>query len=451
MDYEEQLPVLAFDEYPDDESPRASAGPLVEEPQSDEEREALRRIQQALISSKERRAVACFLDTAGYETVEETTGALMAMALHECYPRFVKSRGGRIVHATAFSQREEVNPDFGTVRVDGEERRFLTFGLLFAVLPEEKVVVSVMPIMGGTITRVRSNKDSAALLREWTQFCAKNCYMKNRVFTPEGRLLERSESFNWDDIVLDKRVRRTVGLHVGSFLKNCDVLEQVGMRPRRGLLLAGKPGCGKTLLGKVLANRLKEVSFIWVTPGCVRSASEITDIVQLSRMVAPTVLFMEDIDLYAEDRSGIKDELRLGQLMNELDGALENRGLVVIAATNRPEVVEKALRNRPGRFDRTLCLNPPDEEGREQLIRHLLSQGAEISEEDFLHLVEKSKGDTGAEIRDLVETILLLAVNEGQRGNGQGVRVSRDLIDAALLDRGEKSDEGGRVGFATAA
>ena len=120
-----------------------------------------------MISSKERRIVTCFIDVPKREAVEELTGALMGWPCMNIFPRFVKWRGGRIVYATAFREGHEVNAEFGTVLVDGKERRFLTFGLVFVVLPEERVVVSVTPTVGGIQTCLRSNRNSAAFFREW--------------------------------------------------------------------------------------------------------------------------------------------------------------------------------------------------------------------------------------------------------------------------------------------
>jgi ATP-dependent 26S proteasome regulatory subunit len=193
---------------------------------------------------------------------------------------------------------------------------------------------------------------------------------------------------------------------------------------------------------------------------------------KLARFVAPTVLFLEDLDLFAKDREA-SGWMGLGELMNQLDGAIDNEDLITIATTNRLQVVEDALRNRPGRFDRVLTLDEMDEGCRRRLLGRMLAR-AIGSAEDMDHLVAATKGCTGAQIEELANTLYILAVDrsgdsvgggdgggsadplEGGNGDGIGsnditaapVAIDRGLIDLALEE--VRGDTGPRMGFRVA-
>jgi ATP-dependent 26S proteasome regulatory subunit len=217
---------------------------------------------------------------------------------------------------------------------------------------------------------------------------------------------------------------------------------------RRGLILAGPPGTGKTLLGKVLADTLN-VSFLWVSPRHVRNATSFQEIMSLARFVAPVVVFLEDLDLFAEEREGNK-WMGLGELMNQLDGAVDNEDIVTIATTNRLDVIEKALRNRPGRFDRIVEIGALDERCRRELFAKLLSRSS-ISDGEMAHLISATTDYTGAQIQELANTIYILAVDDekaavsGGGSEGGCITVDRQLIDRAVNEF--RVERKARLGF----
>ncbi len=282
---------------------------------------------------------------------------------------------------------------------------------------------------------VRSSHDSAAFFQRWLQYAREHNYLRGRAFFADGDLVERDRRYTWDDILLPHKVKRAVQTHVQGFLANRDRLRALGVKARRGLILEGRPGTGKTLLGKVLADTLG-VSFLWVTPRHVESPRSFDYILRLARFVAPTVVFLEDLDLFAEDRRG-KGWMGLGELMNQLDGAVENEDIITIATTNRLEVVEEALRNRPGRFDRVLTLDTMDETCRRRLLVKLLAK-AEVASEDMSYLIASTEDHTGAQLEELANTLYILAVecDASGSGNGDGAPptplVSRQSIDETL-------------------
>jgi ATP-dependent 26S proteasome regulatory subunit len=272
--------------------------------------------------------------------------------------------------------------------------------------------------------------------KHWREFTLADNYLRGRAFFADGEIIEQSRRYAWDDILLAEEVKRTIRTHVEGFLTNRDRLKALGVKARRGIILEGPPGTGKTLLGKVLANMLC-CSFIWVTPRHVTDAASFNDILTLARFVAPTVLFLEDLDLFGEDRDANMQPMRMGELMNQLDGVVENQDIVTIATTNHIVFVEKALRNRPGRFDRVVHIGTMDESCRARMLAKLLAK-ANVSPDDLSHLVAATDGYTGAQIEELANTLYILALDshthaETTGGNGRVV-VTSALIAAALKE-----------------
>jgi len=181
-------------------------------------------------------------------------------------------------------------------------------------------------------------------------------------------------------------------------------------------MLKGIPGTGKTKIGKVICNTIgDEVTFIWVTPGDIDSTSKVKAICELARGTAPSVLFLEDIDLYSKHRDLEPNKGLLGELMNQLDGLIENEFVIVIATTNYPDNVEDAIRNRPGRFDRIIDVSIPDIECRERMLNLFLKERS-VEAEDVSKLIKElaksTEGFTGAHMKELVNSAIISAIDD---------------------------------------
>jgi len=433
--------------------------PLVEKNLAPEAERARRALELALIQPMGRRASAAFLETDDYAKVQETVGDVIGCLLMECLPHLVRQLRGQIVTAGMIVSDGDggtvLNPIQHTVEVAGRTHYIVDCGYLFIHLPEERVVVSSAckdSYHEGLVYEltVRSNRDSAAFFRRWKDFAREHNYLRGRTFFADGKIIERKRTYSWDDIILPLPVRQTIETHVEGFLRSRGRLKRLGVKARRGLILEGPPGTGKTLLGKVLADTLG-CSFMWVLPRHVSGPAVFAHILEVARFVAPTVLFFEDIDLFAEDRDA-RGGMALGELMNQLDGAVDNEDIITMAATNRLEVVEKALQNRPGRFDRVLHIGTMDKGDRRRLLVRLLAK-AEVAEDALAILTEGTDGYTGAQVEELVSTIYILAAAKGggtaddggDNGDGQRVVVDRALAQAALKEL--QAELKARVGF----
>jgi len=208
---------------------------------------------------------------------------------------------------------------------------------------------------------------------------------------------------------------RTEAEEVVHYLQNADLYAAFGAKLPAGVLLVGPPGTGKTLLARAIAGESKvtflsasgsEFSEMFVGVG----ASRVRQTFALARKSRPCILFIDEFDAVAEERSGSSgadlfgsDESAntINQLLTEMDGFEDNSGVIVLAATNRPQVLDKAL-TRPGRFDRVLSLPLPDVGGREEILK-VHTRGKRVSPGvDWSRVARSCAGMTGADIENLM-------------------------------------------------
>jgi transitional endoplasmic reticulum ATPase len=205
-------------------------------------------------------------------------------------------------------------------------------------------------------------------------------------------------------------------------LKNPENFERLGIEPPRGILLYGPPGTGKTLLAKAVANESganfisikgPEVLTMWVG----ESERKIRDLFRRARQVAPTVIFLDEIDALAPRRGSYSGtrmlETVVSQLLSEMSGLEELTGVVVIAATNRPDIIDPALL-RPGRLDRQILVPAPDEESRNQIFK-VHTKGMPIKDVNLKDLAKKTEGFSGADIEALCREAAMTAMRENMK------------------------------------
>ena len=224
---------------------------------------------------------------------------------------------------------------------------------------------------------------------------------------------------------------------VVDFLKNPKKFTDMGARIPKGVLLVGQPGTGKTLLAKAVAGEagvpfffISGSDFVEMFVGV--GASRVRDLFEEAKKNAPSIIFIDEIDAVGRQRGaglgGGHDEREqtLNQLLVEMDGFTANEGVIVIAATNRPDVLDKALL-RPGRFDRQIVVPAPDVKAREQILE-VHSKKKKFEDDVDLKLIAKNtSGFTGADLENLLNEAALLAARRNKTAIGQ-----REIEDAMV-------------------
>jgi cell division protease FtsH len=225
-------------------------------------------------------------------------------------------------------------------------------------------------------------------------------------------------------------------VEVVDFLRNPDKYRKLGARIPRGVLLSGPPGTGKTLLARAVAGEASVPFFSGAASEFIEAivgigASRVRDLFQQAKESAPAIIFIDELDAVGRARGGgaalsghDEREQTLNQILTEMDGFDSSSGVIVLGATNRPDVLDPALL-RPGRFDRRVAVQPPDGKGREMILRVHTRSVPLADDVDLSRLAQSTPGMVGADLANLVNEAALLAARRGHQ------RVQRaDFTDA---------------------
>jgi len=233
-------------------------------------------------------------------------------------------------------------------------------------------------------------------------------------------VLVETPNVKWEDVGGLEKVKQELKEAVEWPFKFPDSFKKMGIRPPRGLLLYGPPGTGKTLLAKAVAKE-SEANFIQIKgPSLLsmwvgESEKGVRKIFERARQVAPCIIFFDEIDSLAGKRgmeTGSKvTEHVLNQILSEMDGIEDNNDLVVIGATNRPDMLDPAIL-RPGRFDRILLVGPTDKKGRLEIFKIHTKNMPLAKDVDIQELAEKTDGYVGSDIEGLCREAAMLALRK---------------------------------------
>jgi len=252
--------------------------------------------------------------------------------------------------------------------------------------------------------------------------------LKNNTVNAKLQFINIDE-VGWDDVVLTSKQRHSLDRNIVKFIENIELYESKGLPTSRGCLVTGPPGTGKTLTCSAIMNQV-DSTIIYITSEDIEERGQISDLYEIARKVSPTIVIVEDIDtLGGIDRTKVGDHPILGEFLNCLAGVESNGGVITVATTNYPEYLDKALVDRPGRFDLRLDFGLPDEKLRKHILEKYLSS-FNHQKIDLKPLIKDSDGMTGAHLKEMV----MVAYMDGLEDSGykKTTKITQKNLQGAL-------------------
>lgn len=235
--------------------------------------------------------------------------------------------------------------------------------------------------------------------------------------------VQSSDGIKFSDVAGEDEAKENLA-EIVDYLHNPDKYKEIGASMPKGILLVGPPGTGKTMLAKAVAGEanvpffsMSGSEFVEMFVGM--GASKVRDLFSQAKEKAPCIVFIDEIDAIGKKRDGQmggndEREQTLNQLLTEMDGFEGNNGVIILAATNRPESLDPALL-RPGRFDRRVPVELPDLKGREEILKVHARKIKVADDADFNKIARMASGASGAELANIINEAALRAVRDGRR------------------------------------
>lgn len=235
--------------------------------------------------------------------------------------------------------------------------------------------------------------------------------------------VKSSEGIKFSDVAGEDEAKENLS-EIVDYLHNPNKYKEVGAAMPKGILLVGPPGTGKTMLAKAVAGEsnvpffsMSGSEFVEMFVGM--GAAKVRDLFKQAKEKAPCIVFIDEIDAIGKKREGNisgndEREQTLNQLLTEMDGFEENSGVIILAATNRPESLDPAL-TRPGRFDRRVPVELPDLQGRTEILKVHAKKVKVAGDVDFEKVARMASGASGAELANIVNEAALRAVRAGRK------------------------------------
>jgi cell division protease FtsH len=351
--------------------------------------------------------------------------------------------------------------DYHNVQLpNGQTLACLEHALVLVSLADERLVLMVsssagMPVRGGLPLRLevlaKTRDRGQEIVREIRRLVDELNVYRGHVIsfapgmnTPGGPQVlvsfHRLPRVEAADIVLPPGILERIERHTIGFSEHAEALLAAGRSLKRGMLLHGLPGTGKTLTVMYLCSRMTGRTAILTTG---RGLGIVGRVAQLARELAPSMVVIEDVDLIAEERGQPHPFQRAGpllfELLNELDGLRDDADVIFVLTTNRADILEPALAARPGRIDLAVELPLPDEDGRRRLLE-LYSRGLALEDVDVATVVEATRGAAPAYLKELLRKAALIALERGA-----GPNVSQADLDAAMAELAEGGELADRI------
>lgn len=350
---------------------------------------------------------------------------LLTMILMEALPRYMESNDFSFAGELNFDcNGNSVPPSKNPWLIHGKETTFTVTGFLYFEAKSGKREDNVAFYLytdlergGASITcytrDVKKSKECMRGLKLYAKKsnCLRGAKLKDiNIFTASFSEVDYDEKYTWENYYYPQNIIDLFELEVFQFVKDSKRYNEQGIS-KRGVIIYGKPGAGKTTIGNIICNMIPDHTVIWITPEILvendfKAFNSIKSLYKLADFVSPCVIILEDLDLFGNDRDRGGDLMSLGALMNVLDGVNSIKNAVTIGTTNRLKSIEVALRNRPGRFDRVIEIPPLTEDLRKKMFKNRL-KGWTVAKGVIEHLVSCTDKWTGAEAQEFINSLNL--------------------------------------------
>lgn len=285
-----------------------------------------------------------------------------------------------------------------------------------------KTLLTVLPTIATFVLLLVLSRKIINMLNERNKIAGGRSGDKKDIFGQKSRFKDNQSNIKFADVAGAEEEKEELR-EIVEYLKNPKVYNDAGARVPKGVLLVGPPGTGKTLLARAVAGETNVPFFTASGSDFVEmyvgvGASRVRNLFEQAKKVAPSIIFIDEIDAVGGKREGSRKsgsndekEQTLNQLLVEMDGFSKSKNVIVLAATNRPDVLDPALL-RPGRFDRQVTVNLPDVKGREQILKIHGKNKKFANNVDFKKVAADIVGFSGADIENLLNEAALKSVKE---------------------------------------
>jgi len=367
-------------------------------------------------------------------------GELLTWALH----RYLEREGWKITATLGYRGPE---PIYVNVDTGGESENLLMDGQMLIEKGDIRyiVTVDVNPRWRGSVQLegpAKKKKEMADFIISVLAIAEKENFYRGKKIEFSGRIRFLDvKARSWDSIVLDTETKAEIGANTVDFLRRKDEWAKYGIPLKRGILLAGEPGTGKTIICRALMAEAEGITCVTTNGYALDDDDYITELYELAEDLSPSIVFIEDIDLIGQNRMefGYTRGSALLSLLAVMDGVEEQREVVTIATTNCLETLDKALSQRPARFDRVIKLSRPSIEQRIELVRSLCEK-IPLDEETQEYIADKTENCTPAQLQEVIYSLVIQCPDRQP-----GLLVSRVEIDRAISCVNGKNRQ--RLGF----
>jgi cell division protease FtsH len=370
---------------------------------------------------------------------------LLTWALH----RYLEAEGWKVIHVLGYRYSEPVYADVNT---DYDQYENLPIeACLLVEKGNSRFTITIYPVETSSVAAIKveglapKKEEIHQFARGVKSISEKQNFYRGKKLKFDGRIrFLHLPSKLWESIILPPDLKADVQANTIDFLANQGRLARYGIPSKRGILLVGEPGTGKTLVCKALMAQSTGVTGIIANAEALICMGYISNLYELAQDLSPCIVFIEDIDLIADER---RRWVPLLSLLSELDGVEEHEQIITIATTNHLEIIDKALSQRPSRFDRVIELPRPAIEYRREFISSL-SGKIPMDEGTQRYLVDRTEGFTLAQIQEIVYT-MVIEYSQNNHDDPEQFSFSEEEVTSAISRINGRN--GHRLGFNTPA